>query len=192
MFMTSGKEPYRRLAKHYDILGHAHYLTFSCWKRQPFLSRERSRRWFLENLQRARRLFDLWAFVVMPEHAHLLLLPHEGVTMRQILLSIKQPVAQRALRWVRRNAPEFLPSMEDRQPSGRCRYRFWQPGPGYDRNTWTQQELQEKIHYIHDNPIRRGLVARPEDWPWSSWRAWESGEDELVTIDRQSFPTIQR
>jgi putative transposase len=128
----------------------------------------------------------------MPEHAHLLLLPHEGVTMRQILLSIKQPVAQRALRWVRRNAPEFLPSMEDRQPSGRCRYRFWQPGPGYDRNTWTQQELQEKIHYIHDNPIRRGLVARPEDWPWSSWRAWESGEDELVTIDRQSFPTIQR
>ena len=196
--MNQGKEPYRRLARHYDITGQAHYLTFSCWRRRPFLSRDRSRVWFLDNLQTARRHFDLWAFVIMPEHVHLLILPHEDATMRQILLALKQPVAQRASWWVRRHAPEFLSSMEDRQPSGRVSHRFWQPGPGYDRNTWSPGELREKVKYIHANPIRRGLVDRPEDWPWSSVRDYTGSLHDApmtprgLAVDRVLLPADPR
>ena len=61
-----------------DIIpGHAHLLTFSCFRRMPLLSKDRTRRWFLEALGAARSAleFDLWAWVIMPEHVHLLIYP---------------------------------------------------------------------------------------------------------------------
>ena len=192
--MYPGRGGKRRLCKRYDIAGHAHYLTFSCWRCQPLLSASRARTWLLDAVDKARSIqgFDLWAWVIMPEHVHLLILPHDGARISAILSSVKQPVAKKAVFQVRRHRPGFLPRMEDRQPSGRRSYRFWQPGGGYDRNIWTAEELHEKAAYIHANPVRRGLVESPEDWPWSSWRAWAQDVDEPIRIDRESMPPIQR
>jgi hypothetical protein len=50
------------------------------------------------------------------------------------------------------------------------RHRFWQPGGGYDRNITSSEALRAVIDYIPANPVRRGLVARAEDWEWSSAR----------------------
>ena len=185
---------HRKRCKRYDVPWDAHYLTFSCFRRQAFLSRPRSCQWLLESVEnaRARRPFDLRAFVIMPEHAHLLIWPDEGVRISDILLSIKQPVTLRCVAWVRRNAPQFLAAMRDQQPNGKVFFRFWQRGGGYDRNMWSAPEIHEKMRYIHDNPVRRGLVARAEDWPWSSFRAWETGIDEPIRIDRQSVPILVR
>jgi putative transposase len=147
----------------------------------------------LESVEKARtrRPFDLWAFVIMPEHMHLLIWPHEGVRICDILQTIKQPVTLRCVAWVRRNAPQFLPTMLDRQPNGKTFYRFWQRGGGYDRNMWSAPEIHEKIQYIHNNPVRRELVVRPDEWPWSSFRAWELGIDEPIRIDRESVPMLE-
>ena len=181
-----------RTVRHYDVPDHAHYLTFSCWHRNPFLSVDRTRKWMLESLTRSREIhaFDLWAWVIMPEHVHVLVLPRDGVLVKELLKCIKQPVAQRAVSWVRGHRPEMLASMRDLQPNGRCNYRFWQPGCGYDRNIFTMKELHEKIGYIHANPVRRGLAAAPGDWPWSSWQAWETGQDLPIRIDRESLPQL--
>ena len=46
----------------------------------------------------------------------------------------------------------------------RVRHRFWQPGGGYDRNITTTATLRAMIEYLHANPVRRGLVAKAEDW----------------------------
>lgn len=188
--MQGHDPPHRKHCKRYDIRGHAHYLTFSCFRRQPFLSRDRSGQWLLDAIRaaRAEHPFDLWAFVIMPEHAHLLIYPQGPATISNILKSIKQPVAQRAVRWVRANAPAGLSRMADMQPNGQIHYRFWQRGGGYDRNIWSLREVLEKVRYIHENPLRRGLVDRPELWPWSSWRAWERGIDEPLPIDSHSLP----
>jgi putative transposase len=181
---------HRKQCKRYDIPGHAHYLTFSCFQRQAFLTRDRTRRWLCDAIRAAKKKqpFDLWAFVIMPEHAHLLVFPHERATISGILKSVKQPVAQRALHWVQANAPTFLPKMADPQPNGQLSYRFWQRGGGYDRNIWSLEEVIGKVRYIHENPLRRGLVERPEQWPWSSWRAWEYGVSEPLPIDSHSLP----
>ena len=185
---------HRRRNKHYDTEGHAHYLTFSCFRRQPFLARDRTRWWFVDALADARtkRPFCLWAWVIMPEHVHILLRPHEGVTIGRILQAIKQPVSRKAVAWVRQRSPRFLARMADEQPSGRTSHRFWQRGGGYDRNIWSPEELREKIAYIHANPVRRGLVTHPSEWPWSSWNPWNKGDEGLspLTVDRESFPTL--
>src|SRR5215208_4898494 len=96
---------HRKTCKRYNDPDHAHALTFSYFRRQPFLSKDRSRTWLIEAIDRARLKhgFHIWAYVIMPEHAHLLVWPAGPVyDMSDILNSIKQSVSKRALLHVRR------------------------------------------------------------------------------------------
>jgi putative transposase len=188
--MSCGVRTHR---KSWDIPGDAHYLTFSCFARQAFFRGDKSTVWFLQAVEEARTKhpFDLWAFVVMPEHVHLLVLPHEGVLIRNILARVKHPVTRRVLHWVERNSPAFLAKMADRQPCGKVTHRFWQRGGGYDRNLRSVRDVHEKIKYIHENPVRRELVPRPEDWLWSSARAWATGINEPIRINRETLPPLE-
>jgi len=183
----------RRHRKSWDIPWDAHCLTFSCFQRQPFFCGSNSPRWFLDAVDRARtmHLFDLWAFVIMPEHVHMVILPHEGVMMRTILSRLKQPVTRRALHHVEKHAPSFAQRMTDRQPNGKVTLRFWQRGGGYDRNLRSTRDVHEKIQYIYGNPVRRGLADCPEGWQWSSARAWSTGVDEPIRIDRETLPPLE-
>jgi putative transposase len=185
--------PHRKTCRRYDIPGDVHCLTFSCFQRMPLFSRERSCTWMLQALElgRTRQMYDLWAYVVMPEHVHVVLWPRPDVTIASLLTTIKQSVAKRALLWLRQEAPEFLEQLEDRQPNGQRHYRFWQRGGGYDRNLRTVADIHRNIEYVHANPVRRGLVKAPDDWPWSSYRAWQTGEDRPIAIDRVSLPPLE-
>src|SRR5947207_1810189 len=119
--------PHRTTCKRYNTPGEAHALTFSCFHRQAFTSTEVSRQWLIDAIDRARRTlqFHDWAYVIMPEHAHLLIWPTQPeYDISDILNSIKQSVTKRALIFVRRQAPGFLSQMEDRQPNGDVHYRF--------------------------------------------------------------------
>jgi putative transposase len=172
--------------KAFNIPGHAHELTFSCYRRLPLLSRDRTRTWVIHALARLRDLYTvrILAYVLMPEHVHVLLFPtHNPYDMSSILKSLKQPVARTALLWMRRNQPGYLSKLEGERLTGRIRHHFWQPGGGYDRNVSDLQTLLLMIDYIHANPVRRGLVKKPIDWTWSSAR-WYAGQiDVPLTMD---------
>lgn len=88
--------PKRKTIKHYEIEGHAHYLTFSCYRQLPLLSKDRTCQWLIDSIEAARtkHSFDLWAWVIMPNHAHLLIRPRlPNYCMGSMLRSIKQPGA---------------------------------------------------------------------------------------------------
>ncbi len=173
---TTGKTYFRKLRKRYDEPRQARELTFSCYKQFQFLSRDRTRHWFIEALFEARQKFpiDLWAYVIMPEHVHLLLCPCEsGLHVGRVVGTIKEAVARNAIGFLEKHAPEWLPRITVHE-GARTRRRFWQPGGGYDRNVVAVETLQKMIDYIHMNPVRRSLVARPEDWHWSS-ACWYAG-----------------
>jgi putative transposase len=169
--MNLSPAPIRKRCHRENRPGHAHFLTFSCFQRRPFLSGDRSRQWLVDAIilaQHSHQL-DLWAYVIMPEHVHLIIFPrNDEYSMSSILTTVKQSVAKRAILFVRRQAPQFIPQMEDRQPNGQSSLRFWQRGGGYDRNLHSTEEVWEKIHYIHNNPVTRGLVQAANDWLWSS------------------------
>jgi REP-associated tyrosine transposase len=183
----------RKTCKRYNDPGDAHALTFSCFRRQAFLSKDRSCVWFVEALERAREKhhYHLWSYVIMPEHAHVLLWPTEPTyDMSGILNSIKQSVAKRALTYIRREAPNFLPQMEDRQPNGVTHYRFWQRGGGYDRNMVEPKTIYQQIDYMPNNPVRRGLCERAEDWLWSSAATHAGVRIDPLPIDIESLPLV--
>jgi len=168
--------------------GHAHELTFSCYRRYRFLSAERTCAWLAEAIEGARMKHDfaLWAFVFMPEHAHLILQPRQPAhSIAAILQAIKQPVGQRALAFLEANAPEWLPRVTRQRGLSEERL-FWQSGGGYDRNIESPKALWSMIEYVHLNPVRRGLVARSADWRWSSAGWYEAAPTVDLIPDRIS------
>ncbi|MCK4729150.1 MAG: transposase, partial [Desulfobacterales bacterium] len=174
---------------HFNDPGHAHFLTFSCYQQIPLLSREQTRRWFVQAIVNARERhnFALIAYVIMPEHAHLLIYPLLSVyDIALFLRAIKQSVSRKAKYFLREHNQYWLEKLTVRRGS-RTVFRFWQTGPGYDRNIHNEDDLLEKIKYIHNNPVKRGLVSTPEEWKWSS-AVWYSGERNVeLAIDDSVF-----
>lgn len=152
---------YHKTVKHFNIPGHAHCLTFSCWQRMPLLDNDSIRLLFLTHLARAREShnFALWAYVLMPNHVHLLIRPlDEHYSIAEILKAIKQPVGFHGLKIARKSRASIA--------------KFWQTGPGFDENIVDPARAVEMAQYIHNNPVRKELVEKVEDWRWSSARYW--------------------
>ncbi len=166
------RQPRKRLVRH-ELANQARYLTFSCLDRAPYLNDPAHRDILADQLftSRAHLGFRLHAWVIMPEHVHLILTPLlPDVDVPRILSAIK-----------RRSATLILAEMRAR---GDAPSRLWQPGGGYDRNIVGGSKLNEKIAYIHANPVRRGLVSHSEVWAWSSARVWAGVDAAWPKIDR--------
>ena len=180
---------FKRL-KRYDDPGHAHALTFCCYRRRKFLDRDRTRLWFCEAVAKACETHDfaVWAYVLMPEHVHLVVRPRRReYSTAAFCASVKVSVARRAVNWVKHEAPDFLPRMTHARPNGKTAHRFWQRGGGHDRNLFTPEAVRAQIDYVHLNPVRRGLCERPADWRWSS-AADHAARDRGANRDPSPLP----
>lgn len=200
--MWSPAFQHRKRVKHYDN-GEPHFLTFSCYRRLPLLSKDRTRQWFVDAVDEARRKhgFHLWAWVIMPEHVHLLIWPPaaqldpdprstKGKTSG-ILADIKRPVGRKAIEYLEQHSPAYLDHLTVRNRNRTYR-RFWQAGSGYDENVSDIGALHEVVAYIHENPVRRELVLRAEEWIWSSACDWSGVTAEpICRIDRTLPATLE-
>jgi putative transposase len=147
----------------------------------PLLGRAAIRDVFVAALMTSKRRhgFEIFAWVVMPEHVHLMVRPREGALLADGLRSVKTSVAKRVVgRWRELEAPVL-----DRITTGGGAVRFWQKGGGFDRNVRDQEEFCREVRYIHENPVRRGLVDRCEDWRWSSVRWWMGDREGEIECD---------
>jgi putative transposase len=172
--------------KRWNEPGHAHELTFTCFHNIPLLSKDRTRQWLVESIHRARirHEFDVWAYVIMPDHVHMLIHPRRmEYDIGKILAAIKWPVAIKSKRFLERYAPQWLTKLKDQETDDPRAVRFWQRGGGYDRNVRQESTLGAMVEYIHLNPVRRGLVTRPSDWVWSSARWYDGIRDVPLQMD---------
>ena len=142
-----------------------HFITFSCYRRQPLLASAAAKGLFQEALEQTRRQYGFWVsgYVVMPEHVHLLMSEPERSTLAVALQALKQSVARRLI-------------------AGRP--HFWQ-ARYYDFNVSTAKKRIEKLRYMHRNPVKRGLVEKPEDWKWSSFRHYATGVEGVIEIESE-------
>jgi putative transposase len=158
----------------YQQAGDLHFVTFSCYRRQPFLAVKSAQYLFEDALEHIRQQYGFFVsgYVVMPEHVHLLLSEPPEKPLSLALKAIKLSVALQ----------------QKTRP-------LWQPRY-YDFNVFTEKKRIEKLRYIHRNPVTRGLVAQPEDWPWSSYLHYATGAEGTVEIEspwtaarRDGYPT---
>jgi putative transposase len=150
----------------YQEQGCLHFITFSCYHRMPLLDTLAAKETFEAELERVRAWYGCYitGYVVMPEHVHLLLGEPERSKLSVTIQMLKQ-ITSRNLR------PKHLPHF------WRVRY--------YDFPVWTEAKRIEKLRYIHRNPVKRGLVMRPEDWKWSSFVHYATGMEGIVEIESQ-------
>ena len=169
-----------KLIRHYGR-GHLHFITFTCYRRLPLLCPVRARNVFVQMLGevRDRYGFSLVGFVVMPEHIHLLISEPAKGTPSTVIQVLKQRVSRRLRRKKPRPAGQLslLFAADDASLP-----RFWQRR-FYDFNVWSLKKRVEKLHYMHMNPVKRGLVPEAKLWPWSSFRFYQYGEENLCTPD---------
>src|SRR5271166_534804 len=99
----------------------------------------------------------------MPEHVHLLVSEPERAPLASGLQALKQSVARRLI-------------------GGRK--HFWQ-ARYYDFNVYSRRKRLEKLSYMHWNPVVRGLAKEPQDWAWSSFRHYLTGEEGVVEIESE-------
>jgi putative transposase len=180
---------HRKKCTRVELQGHAHEMTFSCHKRQPFLENEFNRKCLADTIIRSKGLYnyDVWAYVFMPEHVHLLIYPKDSIySIGKILSSIKRPVGAKIVKQCKANHPDELKLFSTGQKD--APYRFWLAGGGYDRNITDVDILLSAVNYIHRNPVRRGLVENPEDWHWSSYEEWLKPGTGPIPVDREFFP----
>jgi putative transposase len=115
---------------------------------------------------RIRYDFVVSGYVVMPEHVHLLISEPKEVILSKAIQALKLSI-----------------SVQSKERP------FWQPRY-YDFNVHNEEKTAEKLRYMHRNPVKLGLVEKPEDWAWSSFRHYATGE--IGTVEIESFWTGAR
>ena len=144
----------------YQHLGRLHFVTFSCNRRHAYLRAPATRSLFEDALELVRRRYELEVvgYVVMSEPVHLLVSEPQIKSLAVALQALKLSVARRS----------------ERGQFWRARY--------YDFNVYSDDKRFEKLDYMHWNPVKRGLVERMEDWQWSSYRFYRTGQQGRVFI----------
>jgi putative transposase len=142
-----------------------HFITFSCFHRLPFLETWEAKEMIEAILEqtRARHQARVYAYVLMPEHVHLLINEPPSILVAQFLKAVKQ-ITSRKLRGQHE--------------------KFWQERY-FDRNVYGEAARSEVIRYIHRNPVKRGLVASPGDYLWSSFNHYATGIRGTVEIESE-------
>ena len=177
--------------QHFYGQNHLHYLTASTYRRARIFDSERFKLKFVQTLDDllTELGFKIIGYVLMPEHCHLLIWPGALGNPSQIMQKLSERTANFILRNLRRNrvfpwCQKMLKQFElPATVHHHAHYRVWQKR-GYDMNIWSEKKRIEKMNYMHNNPVKRGLVAQPGDWPWSSWRFYYLEDRSILAMDR--------
>jgi REP-associated tyrosine transposase len=176
-----------RFERYYGA-GDLHFITCSCYRRQPLLATPHSRDLLLNVLEQVRRRYSfvVVGYVIMPEHIHLLISEPQVKTPSTVMQALKLGFARRVIAEAERHressALTFRKTREVEHSPVRAQH-VWQKR-FYDFNVWTEHKRIEKLRYIHRNPVTRGLAPSPESWRWSSFRAYALGEAGPVGVNR--------
>jgi putative transposase len=169
--------------KRYYGRGELHFVTFSCYRRLPLLATAYARNLFVKELGDVRHGYDflLVGYVLMPNHVHLLISEPKKCSPSSALQILKQRVS-RKMRGQQHVVPLTAPRLPAAKHIGELP-GFWQ-ARFYDFNVYSHEKKNEKLDYMHANPVNRGLVRHPQDWPWSSWAFYFRSECGLIAMDR--------
>jgi REP element-mobilizing transposase RayT len=162
-----------------------YYLTSVTNNRLPVFQKANMKHLVCEALNEARTSASLliFAFVIMPDHLHALVgsqrKPSEvlryvnGITGHRLISYLKQKGFESSLQKLRR---------ED--GNRQHKYSLWDHHPNLKLIS-TENGVMEKVNYIHQNPVRAGLVDRAEDFHCSSVRWWQRKplENEPLKVD---------
>lgn len=171
--------------------GQLQFITTSTYRRTKVFESERFRWDFDEILRELRQEmgFLLIGWVLMPKHLHLLIKPEPAESTSRMVQELKKRTALRIVSalsanrqssWCRKVLTRLrLPPTVHSD----SRYRVWQRR-FYPFNVYSEKKRLEKLNYMHNNSLKRGLASSSDQWPWSSFRFYYLNDSSLLSMDR--------
>ena len=173
----------RKLLK-FDGNSYAHFVATKTYKAYPYFRDKSICEILMDEIGfYSRKLgFMVIGYVIMPDHVHLLIWwdsdEKPELRISDVIGRIKTMTSKRVKRYLFYDGGiEYLVKLADVGQPNPSKFRLWQPGY-YDFNVYTEGKLLEKLDYMHGNPVKAGLVASPDNYRWSSYKAY-------FTEDRQ-------
>lgn len=164
-----------------------HYITAVTFNRVPIFRNSTICRLFIETLVEIRVIhpFKLVGYVIMPDHVHLIINPLRP-EISVILRKLKGKSARRILDWLMVNGhnvslKKLRLGVKDRD------FAVWQKDTSAN-DLFSPKFLQQKLNYIHMNPVRGDLCESPQDWIWSSYSSYFPKAAACVPIDVDMNP----
>ena len=159
-----------------------YFLTFKVVGWIGVLTRKRYRDILINSLKYCQKNkgLRLYAYVIMSNHVHLVAAANEGYELSNILRDFKKFTAQQILKSIKEESENrrewmlYLFEYFGKRNTNNRKYQFW----GQDNHPielWSEPVSGQKINYIHNNPVRAGLVAEPEHYLYSSASNYISG-----------------
>lgn len=172
----------------FHIAGHTYYITTVVYNRLPIFTRSSFVIPLLDSLNfyRYKQSFKILGYVVMPDHMHLMIWPYDKATPSDIMRDYKEFTSKRIVRQAEvEGAEAWLTAFRTAgEETRRANSKVWQDSY-WDVNVYSEHVLRQKLTYIHRNPVRAGLVEKPEAYPYSSYRNYEYGEEWLIEVDQE-------
>jgi putative transposase len=155
---------------------YAHFITFTVDRRRRLLDHDRPKRMLLGvlNGELSASAARCIGYVVMPDHAHVLVWFPKIGELSRFMHGLKRKSSFHIRNWYREEAANYFRGFGEGD-------RFWLP-KYHAFEIYSRTKLEEKLNYMHENPVRAGLVERAVDWPWSSARWYAIGQSVGVPI----------
>jgi putative transposase len=163
-----------------NLPGALHFVTGNCYQRAKAFRKERCCLEFLQAVQELKeaRPFKLIAYVLMPDHFHLIVNPSDGA-ITNLTGALKGLSARRIID----ASPHEAFRLSQPAPDG-ATHQVWQES-FKALPLWSDWMIWQKINYIHNDPVRAGLVKSAADYRWSSFRAFYQQSIEPLPVDQE-------
>jgi putative transposase len=152
----------------------------------------------LGNLNHYRDKFEfrLLAYVIMPHHLHLVIHPNSKGNISEIMRDFKKYTAKGIIERLEEERQFkilgiFCEVAERHHPKESRKYQVWEDRFD-DVALYSEEVLRTKVDYIHNNPVRAGLVDSPSEYPYSSARNYYFGDHSVIKVDCWEAPCLAR
>ena len=174
------------MQKRYRIEGSIYYITSVVYNRLKIFTSPSFIIPIIDSLNYYRYQYSckLIGFVIMPDHIHLLIFPQIEQAVTNFMRDFKRFTSGRITRQAKvEGKAEWIQAFENAgAATERAEYKVWQDS-FWEQNIYTDKFLQQKLDYIHLNPVRAGIVESSTDYPYSSYQNYYLDDNRLIEID---------
>ena len=159
-----------------DDAVYVHFITFSCYHRRRLLDHDQPKRILLGILTDELVKFEArcLGFVIMPDHVHALIWFPKTGQLSRFMQQWKGRSSTGIKEFMNRSLPEYATQFPKTNPIWQVRF--------YSFEIYTAAKIEEKLNYMHMNPVRASLVKMPTEWRWSSARWYIEGRTVGIPI----------
>ena len=165
--------------------GTTFFITATITEWQPLLNCQQARDIVLGDLAFYRKKYGckILAYVIMPEHYHLVLQLCEPNDLHGWLHDFQMHTSNELCKLLRAKASPKEMAVYAKHANGNSELAIWKE-QARALGIVSERVLCTKIEYIHKNPVTRGLVSEPSQWPWPSWRNYYLDDDRVFQVDK--------